>query len=89
MPKKPHPADLHEQAQIARASSYAIFFRRGPEFTVREEGFANLLAAIIRAEAIELAHATAGRLCMIYAVTPEGRAHLIPAHMRINERNKS
>lgn len=88
MPKKPHPVDIHEREQMARASSYAIYFRRGPDFSIREEGFASLLAAIIRAEDIERAHPV-GRLCLIYAVTPEGRAFLISTDMRINERNKS
>ena len=84
MTKKLHPSEIHEREQIARADSFSLHLRRGPDFTINEEGFETLALAIARAEQIEAVHK--GRPVLIYAITPENRAFLIPADMRLAAR---
>lgn len=86
--KEPHPAEVFEAEQLARADlTYSLNFRRGPGFAIREDGFASLALADARALEIEAAHSDSARRCMIYAVTPEGRAILVPEATRIAARD--
>jgi hypothetical protein len=71
-PKKLHPADVFVDAEIARASSYSVYFRKGPFETYSERAESLVLAQAIEAR-MNAAHGEHGRRALIYAVTPEGR----------------
>jgi hypothetical protein len=78
MPKKPHPADIAEADKIASATSFTIHLRTGPHDKTTER--AETLAEAIRI-ADDMGTTAGGRKAMIYAVTPDHRAALVPATM--------
>ena len=66
-----HPADLHAEAQIARAVSFNVHFRKGPRETFNEAAD-SLEAARVAADRLNQAHGRNGRRAIVYAITPEG-----------------
>jgi hypothetical protein len=72
-PKKPHPADVHAAAQVARAVSWAAHFRKGPaeKYIVACATLAEAREACVR---LNEAHGAGGRRAILYAITPEGVA---------------
>jgi len=71
--KRPHPADLHEAKQIARAVAFstARFLGRGKYDTARFQTLAEARAA-----------AGACPRTMVYAITPEGWTIPVSAEKR-------
>jgi hypothetical protein len=76
--RKPHPADIHTANEIARATSWAVAFRKSPY-----EKYNATAPTLAEARAIEAewnaAHGEHGRRAIVYAVTPENRAYPLPA----------
>ncbi len=78
---RPHAADIHAAAQVARAVSFSIVFHKGPSQRFsetaddRREAFA--IAARLDAE-----HGKHGRRAVVYGITPEGTAWPIPSAER-------
>jgi hypothetical protein len=66
-----HPADARDRAQIARATSYAIHFRKGP-FERYDETADTLDEAHTIADRLNTDHGKHGRRAIVYAITPEG-----------------
>jgi hypothetical protein len=75
--KKPHPADIYTAAQIARAASFVVYFRKGPHEVYRETAL-----SLEQAREIEIRmnadHGAFGRRAIVYAITPEGVNHIVP-----------
>lgn len=85
MPRKrePHPSEVYEAQQLARGDlTYSVHFRSGPGGAIRHDGCPSIAHADAIACEIEAEHRASCRRCMIYAVTPEGRAILVPDAMR-------
>jgi hypothetical protein len=76
MAKTPHPADIAANAAIARAVSFNVHLRIGP-FDKTNRPAANLAEA--RSIAASLQIENRGKPALIYAITPEGTSHLVPA----------
>jgi hypothetical protein len=75
---KPHPADLHEAAEIARAIRFTAHFRKGPfeKYTIEA---ASLEQAREAAKQLDAEHGKLGRRAVVYAITPEGNSYPVPA----------
>jgi hypothetical protein len=69
--RKLHAADIHHAAQVARAVSFSIHFRKGPHETYQEAAKTLDEARTIAARLTAL-HGQWGRMAMVYAITPEG-----------------
>lgn len=78
MTKKLHPADQAEIKKIAAAVYFTIHLRGGP-FDKTTERAETLAAAIEAADA--MGTTPGGRKPLVYAVTPDDRAALVPASM--------
>jgi hypothetical protein len=66
-----HPADRWTREQIAAASSYAVYFLKGPHDRYREDA-ATLPEAEAIAARMNADHGRNGRRACIYAMTPNG-----------------
>ena len=82
--KKPHPADIAEDALIAQATAYNVHFLKGP-FDRLNEPAATLDAAYDAADALNKAHGGNGRRAIIYAILPGPRAIAISQQTRPEE----
>lgn len=70
--RKLHPAEAHALAEIARATSFAAHFRKGP-FEAYTLEASSLAQAREHAKALDAAHGQFGRRACVYAITKAGR----------------
>lgn len=70
--KAPHPDDLAQAAEIAKATEFVAFYRNGPHEKVREPGFPSYEAAKARVAEIVAERSRHGRGGLVYAVNALG-----------------
>jgi hypothetical protein len=71
MARKPHPADIRDEARIAAATVFAVHFRKSPSVTFNEPAGSLEAARIIKAR-MDAEHGKHGRRAMIYAISSSG-----------------
>lgn len=77
MAKKPHPADIYLDKEIARCVHFSAYFRKGPLETYHSPA-ATLQEAQDTARRLNEEHGKAsGRRACVYGVTPEGTTYPI------------
>jgi cytosine/adenosine deaminase-related metal-dependent hydrolase len=81
MARKPHPADIHDAKQIARAIGFVVYLRKNPRDVYREDA-ATIPEARIAEAAMNAAHGANGRRAIVYAITPEGAQYFVPDTMQ-------
>lgn len=69
--RRPHAADLYAADQVAKATRFAVHFRKGP-FEKYNAEFATLPEAQAQAAAWDVQHGEFGRRSMVYAIGPSG-----------------
>jgi len=76
-PKKRHPADVRDDARIALAVSYTVFFRKSPSEKYWESA-ATLADARAVAARMTAEHGKFGRRAGVYAVMPDRSSIFVP-----------
>lgn len=68
----PHPDDIAQAREIAKATEFCAFYRNGPHEKYREPGFPTYEAAKARMEELVAEHSRHGRGGLVYAINPLG-----------------
>jgi hypothetical protein len=77
--RKPHPADLYEAEQIAKAKRFILYAPRFQTGGAQKAEYPTLPEAQTALPEFEKAHCRYGRRAMIYAISDTGTSYLVAA----------